>query len=862
MVEHWTENPCVGGSNPLLNIKVLIAQRLEHMPDKHKVSSSILLEHFFFMYILQINTNFIIETRPLSVIEACSKYDKKMPHFCYHPLLSLEGNCRSCVIEIDKIAKPQASCCLPISNNIKIYTDSPLVQKARENISEFLLINHPLDCPVCDQGGECDLQDQILLFGLAKSRYTFKKKSVSNKYYGPLIKTVMNRCINCTRCVRYNTEILNMPTLGNLNRGKFSEIGFYQPYKTINSEFTGNVIDICPVGALALTNYLTKNRIRITPEKPSPIRTLAKYFIAWSDKKLHPKIKNIASSVKEKLETKVINRVVSVEQKLHTKVINKIAEIDKKDKKDILNIISKQPKNFKYIESASNSFWYTEFFIFELVNGKYKRVPKIRYLRTFLKFYHGISETVSNPICRILVGALTSKPYNFKSRTMDLKSITSLDLFDSIGTNITIESSKKEVIRILPRYNSLINDFWISDRIRFCIDSFNFNRLKTPAFKLKQKIKKTYWTQSTDFFKYILNIHSLKNIQILFENTLDLNSLIVLKIINLKIKNINFLPYTKNSKNFTSMFLFNSYNKIKYIDLSFCFGVNPKLELGTLYLKLLKEQQKKNFKFFIFGYKPFLTIPYIHLGYTQQKLNFFYFGKLKNTLLLKTSILSLFLINSKLFERKDSKNIYNLLNYILEKNKNNNNLISTIHNKSNQVSNLILGYSNKIKNNLKINYSLLNFPQQINKKIIHITQRSQNVKDLSFFLSFPSSIYIEQFASFINSDGLLQKIQPCYKPFFDSKKDSTILKKIFNFNKINNFLFSYHKLYKLVNKKPLDNSIFKKLFNNCFLYNTINLNFFIPQIENYYTYTNSICKNSYVLYRYSKYYKKSHINFN
>ncbi len=172
-----------------------------------------------------------------------------MPHYCYHNNLSIAGNCRICLVEIKNAPKPLVSCAITAKSNLlnEIFHDSTLVKKSRENIMEFLLLNHPLDCPICDQGGECDLQDQSLFFGFTKRRFYKFKRFVSDKNLGPIVKTVMTRCIHCTRCVRFATEIAGIEELGVLGRGVYSEIGTYVD-KVLTSELSGNVIDLCPVG--------------------------------------------------------------------------------------------------------------------------------------------------------------------------------------------------------------------------------------------------------------------------------------------------------------------------------------------------------------------------------------------------------------------------------------------------------------------------------------------------------------------------------------------------------------------------------------------------------------------------------------
>jgi NADH-quinone oxidoreductase chain G len=205
-----------------------------------------------YFYVNNIKINHIEKDK--NIIDYLENINIKIPHFCYHQNLSIAGNCRMCLVELKNSPKPLISCAMPINNKMEIFTDSPLVRKARENILEFLLLNHPLDCPICDQGGECDLQDQSLIFGISKKRFYSYKRSVTNKNLGPIIKTVMTRCIHCTRCVRFAKEIAGTEDLGVFGRGYSTEIGTYIE-KIFNSEISGNVSDICPVGALTFKPY-------------------------------------------------------------------------------------------------------------------------------------------------------------------------------------------------------------------------------------------------------------------------------------------------------------------------------------------------------------------------------------------------------------------------------------------------------------------------------------------------------------------------------------------------------------------------------------------------------------------------------
>ncbi len=195
----------------------------------------------------------------MTVMQACEIAGVEIPRFCYHDKLSIAGNCRMCLVEMEKSPKPIASCAMPASEGMVIKTNTELVKNARKGVMEFLLINHPLDCPICDQGGECDLQDQALYYGLDKSRYEENKRAVKNKNMGPLVSTIMTRCIHCTRCVRFSTEVAGVDDIGMLGRGENAEITTYLE-KTIESELSGNVIDLCPVGALTSKPYAFQAR--------------------------------------------------------------------------------------------------------------------------------------------------------------------------------------------------------------------------------------------------------------------------------------------------------------------------------------------------------------------------------------------------------------------------------------------------------------------------------------------------------------------------------------------------------------------------------------------------------------------------
>ena len=208
---------------------------------------------------IKVNQKEVEVNKNLTVMQACEIAGEEIPRFCYHDKLSIAGNCRMCLVEVEKAPKLMSSCTMPLMEGMSIITNSEKVKLGRKGVMEFLLINHPLDCPICDQGGECDLQDQAMYYGFDKSRFSENKRAVENKNMGPLINTIMTRCIHCTRCVRFASEVAGVPEIGMLGRGENAEITTYLE-KSITSELSGNVIDLCPVGALTSKPYKFKAR--------------------------------------------------------------------------------------------------------------------------------------------------------------------------------------------------------------------------------------------------------------------------------------------------------------------------------------------------------------------------------------------------------------------------------------------------------------------------------------------------------------------------------------------------------------------------------------------------------------------------
>ena len=201
-----------------------------------------------------------VEVPPgFTILQACNQAGIEVPHFCFHQRLAIAGNCRMCLVEQEKAPKPVAACAMPVGDGMVVHTNSPLAQKARKGVMEFLLINHPLDCPICDQGGECDLQDEAMAYGKDRGRYQEAKRAVPAKDFGPLVKATMTRCIHCTRCIRFASDVAGVHELGGTGRGENMEVGTYVE-KALTSELSGNMIDLCPVGALTSKPYAFEAR--------------------------------------------------------------------------------------------------------------------------------------------------------------------------------------------------------------------------------------------------------------------------------------------------------------------------------------------------------------------------------------------------------------------------------------------------------------------------------------------------------------------------------------------------------------------------------------------------------------------------
>lgn len=396
-----------------------------------------------------------------TVMQACRSADVEIPHFCYHERLQIAGNCRMCLVEIEKAPKPVASCVQTVSDGMVIKTNTPMVKKAREGVMEFMLINHPLDCPICDQAGECDLQDQAMKYGKGESYFHEDKRAVVDKYMGPLISTNMTRCIHCTRCVRFLEDVAGTPELGALERGESMQIGTYIE-ASLTSELSGNIIDLCPVGAL------------------------------------------------------------------------------------------------------------------------------------------------------------TSKPYEFKARSWELKKTESIDVLDAVGSNIRIDSKGREVMRILPRLNEEINEEWISDKARFSYDGLKYQRLDRPMVKQNGILQDASWEKSFAAIAEKIKVTTPSQIGAIAGDLTDVESMFVMKELLSKIGSHNYdcrQDGSLLSNEHRSLYIFNTgISNIQESDFCLIFGSNPRLEAPILNAKIGYAARKGLMDVALIGNKADLTYEYKHLG--------------------------------------------------------------------------------------------------------------------------------------------------------------------------------------------------------------------------------------------------------
>jgi len=406
-----------------------------------------------------------------TLLQACEQAGAEVPRFCYHERLSIAGNCRMCLVEVKGgPPKPQASCAMSV-NDLRpgpngeppeVFTKTPMVKKAREGVMEFLLINHPLDCPICDQGGECDLQDQAMAYGISQNRFHENKRAVEEKYLGPLVKTEMTRCIQCTRCVRFTTEVAGIEEMGATGRGEDMEITTYLN-QAISSELQGNIIDLCPVGAL------------------------------------------------------------------------------------------------------------------------------------------------------------TSKPYEFKARPWELRKTETIDAMDAVGSAIRVDARGREVLRILPRTNDDVNEEWISDKTRFVWDGLRTQRLDRPYVREFGKLRAAAWPEALLRVTQKIKAAKPERIGIILGDLVGAEEAFSIRQLaeQLGIANIDCRQdgTPLGDKGGRAGYLFNSgITGIDEADAILLVGTNPRLEAPVLNARIRKRYLKGGVKIGVIGERADLTYPYAYLG--------------------------------------------------------------------------------------------------------------------------------------------------------------------------------------------------------------------------------------------------------
>jgi NADH-quinone oxidoreductase subunit G len=491
---------------------------------------------------ININGKEIEFEKGMTVLQACELADVEIPRFCYHEKLSIAGNCRMCLVEMEKSPKPIASCAMPATEGMNIKTNTEFVKKARKGIMEFLLANHPLDCPVCDQGGECDLQDQSLFYGFDKSRFSENKRTVKDKYMGPLIKTQMTRCIHCTRCVRFAEEVAGIPEIGAIGRGENMEITTYLE-QSMTSELSANVIDLCPVGALTSKPYAFEARpwelkktesIDVMDAVGSNIRVDT---YGWEVKRILPRLNNEINEEWISDKTRYACDGL-LKQRLDVPYIRKGNKLVKSTWDDSIELISSKIKSFKPDQIAGH-------------------IGDMASIETIFSFKNFLKKIGSNNFDfrekKIYIDPTDKINYIFNS---SIQRIEESDLILLIGTN--------------PRHEATI----VNARIRK-----TFVKNKTPVYSIGNPGDLTYdYTLLGDDINDIKNIfdkkselnNKLKNakkpIFIIGESVLELkNSKYILeKTKNFLLEN-NFINETWNALNI----LIQNASTVGAIDLGF-----------------------------------------------------------------------------------------------------------------------------------------------------------------------------------------------------------------------------------------------------------------------------------------------------
>ena len=595
----------------------------------------------------------------MTVMQACELAGAEIPRFCYHEKLSIAGNCRMCLVEMEKgPPKPVASCAMPAGDGMVIKTDSDMVKKARKGVMEFLLINHPLDCPICDQGGECDLQDQALHYGFDKSRYEENKRAVKNKHMGPLVSTIMTRCIHCTRCVRFSTEVAGVDDLGLLGRGENAEITTYLE-KTIDSELSGNVIDLCPVGAL------------------------------------------------------------------------------------------------------------------------------------------------------------TSKPYSFKSRPWELTKTETFDVFDGIGSSIRVDTRGKQVLRVLPRINEETNEEWISDKTRFAIDGLSRQRLDKVYIRENDKLNVSDWDTALNQIKNEINKRGKDKTITLSGKFTDAETIIASKLFSeglgsdlydCRFDNAQIIHGENESYKFNS-----SIQEVENADAILLVGSNPRWEASVLNARIRKAFIDNNCKVGLIGPALDLNYAYDKISESLDELNDIMDNKSKFSEVLFNAKNPIIIVGTSAINTSEGCSVLKTCAEIAKKLPNFSesfNPLNILNQDISRVGSLELGFVNKIfdedlEKKLKEEIAL-NKPVVFLLGLDEINTRSLegsfvvycghhgdvNAQHANIIL--PTPAYTEKSSTFMNIEGRTIQTSRCYNPLGEAKEEwkifrvlSDLLKCDIQFNNLN-----------------------------------------------------------------------------
>ncbi len=578
----------------------------------------------------------------MTVMQACELAGAEIPRFCYHEKLSIAGNCRMCLVEMEKAPKPIASCAMPAGEGMVIKTNTKTVEKARKGVMEFLLINHPLDCPICDQGGECDLQDQALHYGFDKSRYEENKRAVKNKHMGPLVSTIMTRCIHCTRCVRFSTEVAGVDDLGLLGRGENAEITTYLE-KTIESELSGNVIDLCPVGAL------------------------------------------------------------------------------------------------------------------------------------------------------------TSKPYAFKSRPWELSKTETHDVFDGVGSSIRVDTRGKQVLRVLPRINEETNEEWISDKTRFAIDGLSRQRLDKVYLKNDNKLIVTSWDSALNKIKEELNKRGKEKTITLSGKFTDAETIIASKLFtnglgsslyDCRFDNAQIIHGESESYKFNS-----SIEEVENADAILLVGSNPRWEASVLNARIRKAFLDNKCKIGLIGPDLDLNYHYTKISNSLIALNDINEKKSEFSKSFYSAKNPIIILGTSAINHNQGESVLKICANISKKLPNYSNLfnpLNILNQDISRVGSLELGFvskffdlnfKEKLKENIKTNQPVIFLlgldevdPKTLDGAFVVYLGHHGDLNAQYADVVLPTPAYTEKSSTFMNIEGRVIQTSSCHNPLGEAKEEWKIFR--------------------------------------------------------------------------------------